>query len=260
MAKKIEPTTPIQFTPQDFICFAEENRDNREFNKYRLRVRRKLGDLGHLLLPHLQHAGLPMMMRTSLHHPYTFNRYAVQSQWLYFSPAPESYQELREEILGPDFKEDLEHHYTHTLLLIGIERKGLFISLKIHQQAWWDSQNLQNKCSLAQERATLRQLLLPLRGFALRLHDWPNRHVCETISIEQLTQYFQYFKPGSHWFHVDLEIASDSLAPDSDFAGFAREKLLSLVPLYRFIMWRPDNNFLFKKDAQGKQVFLQQKR
>lgn len=257
MAKKVISTTPIQFTPQDFVCFAEEHRNNRDFNKYRLRVRRKLGDLGHQLLPHLQGAGLDVAMRTSLHHPYTFNRYAVQSQWLYFSPSPESYRELQQEILGPDLGSDLDHHYTHTLLVIGIDRSGIFISLKIHQHAWWDAQNLQNKCSLPEQRAAWRQLLLSLGGFTWRLHDWPNLHPCANITIDLVSQYFQYYKPGSHWLHLDRTIAADDPQLAADFTELARSTLLLLVPVYRFILWRPDNNFLFRRDAEGKQVFLQ---
>jgi hypothetical protein len=250
MAKRISQPKEITFSQQDFGLFGQEQRRDREYNKSRLRVRRKLGDLGAFALPALKNVGLSLVLRTSLHHPYSFNRYAVDSQWVYFAPAPEEYRELQEHVLGKYLGEDLDFHYTHTLLLVGIQSNGLFISLKIHPNAWWDGQNLKNKCGHAEHKMVLWRLCQELKNFSLKLHDWPNRHPCAGLTLETLGQYFQYYTPGDHWFHLDYEVPKENpIATSPAFTNLATEQLLALIPVYRFLVWKPDNNFVFQKNA-----------
>lgn len=233
------------FHPMDFRCFEQRRRRDREHNQYRLRVKRKLASLGELLLKPLREQGLAVVSQTSLHHPYTYNKYSVDSQWVYFSPDPEASRFLKEK-LGP-VGEDLDTHYIHALLLVGIEEAGLFVSLKIHPQAWWEGQNLKNKCRRAEARSELVKLLRPLDGFSLRLHDWPNTHPCSRIDADTVSRYFEYYTPGEHWFHLDLRIPKEEpVATEPRFAEFAERQLVSLMPVYSFIRWTPQNNHVFR--------------
>ena len=239
---------PVVFSPKDFEYFAPNCCRDREYNKFRLQIRRKLGRLGEQLLPTFKKAGLDLVIRTSLHHPYTFNGFAVGSQWVYFAPAAATYKELQEKVLGVDLGEELDLHYTHTLLLVGIEHGGLFVSLKIHQNAWWDGQNVKNKYGQPAEQMVLLNSLRNLSNFCLKLHTWPNRHVCDKLTPEELKRYFDYYIPGDHWFHLDCEIPKENpLVTSADFTAFARKQLVDLIPVYQYIVWNPGNNFLFKK-------------
>lgn len=234
----------VVFSAKDFQCFEERYRRSREHNRFRLDVRRKLNSLGASLLADLQGKGIEVVMRTSLHHPYTYNRFSVDSQWVYYSPG-EDWQTLKEK-LGP-VGEDLDFHYMHTLLLVGIQAQGLFISLKIHRNAWWDGQNLKNKCKRRENRAEFLQLLKGLEKFCLRLDAWPNSPQCPELDSDAISGYFQYYTPGEHWFHLDCDVAKDDpLAMSFGFQEFAREKLFSLLPVYSFIRWKPDNNYVFQ--------------
>lgn len=247
----MEKQQAITFVNHDFDCFREEHSRNREYNKFRLKVRRKLGDLGHSLLPELQKNGLSLEVRTSLHHPYSYNRFCVDSQWVYLSPTEQVYQTLRQNILGPELGQDLDTHYTQTLLLVGIHHLGLFISLKIHPSAWWDGHNLKNKCSQKEQRSQLLELLHRVPDFSLRLHEWPNRHSCANMTMETLAQYFNYYVPMQHWLHLDRDIPKENaLASSTEFTEFAQQQLVTLIPLYRFIVWSPENNYVFEKKGE----------
>lgn len=237
----------IVFATNDFNCFAKQFHRKREYNQFRLKVRRKLGDLGACVLPMLKDAGLSLVAKTSLHHPYSYNSFAVDSQWVYFSPASQTLHHLKK-ILGTYVGADLDSHYTHTLLVIGIQQSGIYISLKIHPQAWWDGQNFKNKCGRREQQSLLLSFLHKLDNFYLKLHDWPNKYCCNDITIDDLKNYLRYYTPGEHWLHLDYEIARETpVATSPDLVKFAAQQLLSLVAIYRFITWAVDNNYVFKK-------------
>ncbi len=234
----------IIFQSHEFEFFQTEQKRKKEWNEYRLKVKRKLHHLGKEILVALQNKELKLNLTSSLHHPYIHNRFAVESLWAYFSPAKEEYESL-EKILGQDISQDLKAHYNHTLLIVGIDRQGLFISLKIHPLAWWDGQNLKNKCQDREKCKAFLELIKKLSGFYLKLDDWPNMHKCEELTLSSLEQYFQYYIPGKHWFHLDNQINKENpLATSPDFGIFAQNQLLSLVDVYRFIRWQPYNNYV----------------
>lgn len=235
----------IAFTLQDFGCFEKNRRRDREYNEFRLKVRRKLGKIGDSLLKEFQNRELSFVSRTSLHHPYTYNKFSVDSQWVYFSPTPDAFKSLKEK-LGP-VGEDLDLHYVHTLLVVGIDCERLFISLKIHPDAWWDGQNLKNKCMQREAQMAFVNILRKLQNFFLRLDDWPNRHLCVQLTLDDISQYFRYYTPGKDWFHLDCDVSKENpLATGGDFANFAQQQILSLLPVYDFIKWNKDNNYVFK--------------
>ena len=235
----------ISFTSKEFEYFHPRYRRNREYNKQRLKVRRKLGEIGTILLQSLKKNDIPVTKKTSLHHPYSYNSYEVNSIWLYFSPSAKTYNDLKK-ILGDDLGKDLDVTYLHTLLLVGIEHQGLFISLKIHPQAWWDGQNLKNKCSQKTQRMVLLEKLILLDDFYLKLHEWPNKHLCSQLNLDKITEFIDIYTPGEHWLHVNMEISRENpIATSPDCINLIKEKLLSLIPIYSFIKWNPKNNFIF---------------
>jgi hypothetical protein len=63
--------------------------------------------------------------------------------------------------------------------------------------------------------------------------------------MEGLRQYFQYYTPGNHWVHLDYLVSKENpMATSVDFAMLAKEKLLALIPVYQFIIWQADNNYM----------------
>jgi hypothetical protein len=172
----------------------------------------------------------------------------VNSQWLYFSPQKKIRQGLQD-FLGEDLGKDLNTHYLHTLFVIGVHSKGITISLKINQKAWWDGKNLANKIKSPQELQSLLSIIRRLDKFSMKLHDWPNLHKCKDMNRHNLQQFFQYYVPGNHWLHVDYEVEkTSSLLSKTDFFGHICDCLVSLIPFYQFALWTSTNNYLFDKE------------
>ena len=244
----------LLFSSRDFECFHPEFRRSREVNQIRLAIKRKLASLGKMVHPFLKEAGASLEMRTSLHHPYIHNRFAVDSMWLYFSLSKKGYEPLQK-ILGDALGEDLHRHYNHTVLLLEIGFEGLSVALKIHPGAWWDGQNLKNKCRREKQDRALLELLRGLEGFTLRIHEWPNKHPCEKLELEKLNDCLRYYVPGEHWFHLEHFVPKENpLATGSDFPDFVKGKLLSLLPLHHFILWTPENNHVPQLNGKEKNV------
>ena len=240
----------MNFCTNDFSCFEPTRRRNKEYNAARLAVRRKLGELGKIVLPALSKAGLKLTAKTSLHHPYIHNNYSVDSQWLYFAPEKKAIAALKK-ILGISFADELDSHYTHILLVIGIDLEGLFVSLKINPKAWWDGMNLKNKCQSATLCSEFRELLNNLERFNLKIHDWKKLYPCGDLKKSDIATFLQYYTPGNHWLHLDYRINhTEPVATSPQFTEISEKFLLALIPLYRFIQWSPDNNHIFNINSE----------
>ena len=232
------------FNAYEFDYFKPELRRNKVLDQHRLKVKRKLHQIGKILLPELKKEGFEVVFNTSLHHPYIYNRFAVDSLWLYFSPSPDSCEELKT-LLGPYIGKDLKKNYNHTTLVVGIEYDGLFIALKIHPQAWWDGQNLKNKCKKPDQRKEFLLLLNQLEGYHLLLDNLPHKRICKELRLEGLKSFFKYYIPGEHWLHLKYCMKKeDKLATNIEFINFAKKQLLLLQPVYKFIRWNTENNYL----------------
>ena len=238
------------FTEADFETYLPAKRKNKEYNDDRLDLKHRLHSLGELLAPSLKEAGLSLDFKTSLSHPYTYNKYSVDSQWVYFARLDKDRRPLKK-LFGEFLGRDLDMHYSHVILVAEIRLEGIELALKVHQHAWWDGQNLKNRCKEAAERKALAGELNKLNGFILSIHDWRKEYVCGQLHEGDLRNYCQYYTPGEHWLHLRLKLPSGTVIPMGvEFASFAAEKLSSLAPIYRFIEWRKDNDWIFGGAAE----------
>jgi len=233
------------FFDRDFDNYLPDKRKKSDFNDERLKVKHKLHSLGELLCEPLKQSGLELDFKTSLSHPYTYNKFSVDSQWVYFARKEKDRRALKK-LFGEFLGKDLDMHYSHVILVVEINLEGIIIALKVHQHAWWDGQNVKNHCRDRNECEKLCRELNQLNGFIWSIHNWRKEYVCGKLSSGDVANYFNYYTPGNHWLHLRLKLPRESVIPMADdFSTFAAEKFCSLVPVYRFIEWRPDNDFVF---------------
>jgi hypothetical protein len=234
----------LAFEDANFDVFHEQKQRDSKFNSERLKVKRKLGAMLKRLAPVLAEEGLELPGKTSLSHPWTFNAFKVDSIWGYFSRPEKEKRELRM-LFGRALGKDLDPAFTHVLLVIGVGYDGAEVSLKIHQAAWWDGQNLKNRC---QDEGDLRRFvehLNALPGFVLSIHDWRKEYKCGELYRSDLQNYFEYYEPGTHWLHLRLRfLRDDPRLRDERFLEVASDAMRRLVPVYRFVAWSPENNHL----------------
>ncbi|MBI4615262.1 MAG: hypothetical protein HY720_16725 [Planctomycetes bacterium] len=239
-------STPLAFDAADFRLLDPEHARSRDHNKPRLALKRKLALFGKEVLPRLSAAGLALRARTSLHHPYTYNKFRVDSMWVYFSRRLEELAGLRER-LGP-VGEDLDPHFSQLLLLVEANAEGIVVSLKIHPGAWWEGHNLKAKCARPELRREFHALVKAVPGFSLRLHDHRKEYPCGTLYADELANLLSRYSPGEHWLHLESRFAAEEVArAGAEVRAPLQAELLRLVPLFRWIGWRPDNDFLFEK-------------
>ncbi|WP_372368766.1 hypothetical protein [Candidatus Uabimicrobium sp. HlEnr_7] len=234
------------FSEKDFNCFHSSKSKNALYNKKRLEIRRKLQTIGKTIKPFLENLDCYFEIKTSLHHPFLYNQYKVVSQWVYFVPCKEDLKNVKE-IFGKDFFDELKSGYNHTVLLIGMDYDGLYVSLKTHVKAWWDGQNIKNKCKKSQFRQELRDLLRTADLFELRIHDFKKIYHCNKITLDELNMFLKYYSPGEHWLHLDYRVSrEDSCIEEQLLIEKLKQLLVATIPIYKFIKWSPSNNYVFK--------------
>lgn len=238
-------STELTFSSRSFQLFAPDLQRDPIHNAARLEIRRKLDAFGKRLGKHLAADDLAFASRASLHHPYRFNAYKVQSQFVYLSRAPKERKHLKS-ILGVELGKDLDQNYVHVNLALQIEHDGLTLALRIHQNAWWDGENFKRQAKTDAGRATLCEAIRPAAGFGLRIHDHKSVAACESMEPDVLKEKLGYYTPGEQWLHVEKVVPkNDAWITEPGLEGRATEAFESLVPLYRAIRWTPENNFLF---------------
>ncbi len=246
-------STYPSFDTSDFAAYSPQHQRDREANAWRLRVRRKLGDLGKAAKTHLKkECGLSLSCRTNLSHPYKYNFGRVQAQWAYLSRSPKEKKVLIERV-GPAIGEDVDTHYIQTTFILSVDREGFEIALRVHPQAWWDSQNLKNKVqSSIEAKDDWTETLNAIgNGFGLFLHDWKKEYPCGNLFPDQIENFFSFFEPGNHSLSIRKQIpVKTAVAMGPELGGFAIQELLRLAPAYQFLTWTQENDFLF--DTNGK--------
>lgn len=239
-----EPVRP--FAPGDFLVFEPSKQRDPLFNEARRRVRAKLGALGKFAVKEVAaRTGAKFETKTSLNHPWSYNAWKVDAQWFTLY-RPKGERAPLHEILGGEFREDLDPSYQHVLLFGEIHEKGFRIGIRIHEKSWWDTQNLVRGCKQSPQRERISEAVRPLAGWLLRIHDFQKHYRCEEMTPGMLGTFAQYLKPGEHRFTLwrDWPAQAPELLGEG-CPGFVAGELARLVPAYRAIAWSPANDLVF---------------
>jgi hypothetical protein len=232
----------VCFEEGDFHALSEGLAGDVDANARRLVARRKLLALGKAVA---KEAGLEC--RTSLHNPNTFNGMRVRRLWAYLTRSKAEKRALKS-ILGRDLGKDLDAAYRNAYLCLALEHDALEVSLRIHPEAWYDGQNLKNRVAREGPGKWLEELDR-LEGFRLRMDDWKGEWRCGELTVERLEEFLSYYTPGDHRLAVERRFPAPpgnrGVALEPEAADGLRAECLRLLPLYRFTVWTPEQDFLF---------------
>ncbi len=224
--------------------FAPNYQSNEEWNGKRLEIRRKLESYGKTARETVAAQGVDWDVRTSLHHPFEFNGFRVSKQWMYCMRGKKEKTALKK-ILGAELGKDLDSSFRNLHFALTIDESSLEIALRIYPEAWYDGQNLKNKCADDERRKEFAGLLQKARGFEYRIHDWKNFHNAAEASAEKLKEFFRYYVPGEHrWTLFHTISREDPLATSGEFVDVFLESAKIVGQIYRFACWSPQNNYL----------------
>lgn len=241
----------VPFRPEDFRLFEPQNRSEESLNERRLAVRRKLQALGEAAQRALAADGLKLDRRESLHHPFSMNHFRVVAQWTALFRDAKGRKEFAR-VVGAELGKDVDPGHANASLAVAIDDEGLELGLRVGSEAWYDGQNVANRCSTDAARRELADLLRAAPGFALRIHDWETRYKTDAIGRDEIEEVFKYYQPGKHRLTCARAIAKgEAAACSAGLAEAAVEALKALAPLYRWVAWSPENNWLMKAGGGG---------
>jgi hypothetical protein len=262
------------FTAADFDAYQPKKWKSNVFNRERLEVKQKLVALGRELQGSmLAPDGSPLAVEPSVEHPALWNHKQVEAQHLYFSRNEGARKELDAIIdRGKSIAsmiEDPSPQRNHLFLAVTLSESALELSLKLHPDARVDRENLERKCDDHFEREKLLHLMRGLGdGFRAGITPelLPVGELDEGKLLELIAQLAKGAAPQAltlgaphKLLYVGRSIArADALAAAGALVDDAKRTLQALLPIYRFIAWSRDNDFLSIKETLQKEK--QQKR
>ena len=238
----------ITFADADFHALGERLCGDAQYNDARLAARRKLLALGKRLIKRVADAEGPKLeARSSLHNPTAFNGMKVRRLWTYAVRAKAEKNRLKK-TLGADLAKDLNAAYKNAYLCLAMEAEALEVSLRIHTDAWYDGQNFLKRLK-AEGYEPFLEIANRLDGFVLRLHDWKGEWPLADLGAAGLDEYLKYYEPGEHRMVFERRYPAPASARDAACTPEAAGELLAqaerLVPLYRYVAWSKESDFLF---------------
>lgn len=262
------------FTAADFDAYQPKKWKSNVFNRERLEVKQKLLALGRELQgAMLAPDGSPLAIEPSVEHPTLWNHKQVEAQHLYFSRNEGARKELDAIIeRGQSIAsmiDDPSPQRNHLFLAATVSESAIEMSLKLHPDARVDRENLERKCEDHFEREKLVHLLQGL-GPAYRTGVLPDLFSVGEVDSGRLQELIVVlgkattppaFTLGAphRLFYVGRAIdRAEALAAGAGLVDAAKQALLSLMPIYRFIAWSRDNDFVSIKETLQKEK--QQKR
>ena len=263
------------FTAADFDAYQQKKWKSNVFNRERLDVKQKLAALGRELQGAMIAAdGSPLAIEASVEHPALWNHKQVEAQHLYFSRNEGSRKELDAIIdRGKSMAsmiDDPTPQRNHLLLAATLGEQALELTVKLHPDARVDRENLERKCDDHFEREKLLHLVHAL-GSAFKVGVTPDLLPVAELDVGKLQEIIAALArpaspapalPGSaphRIFYVGRAIGRDeAITVGAGIVEEARSAFAALMPIYRFIAWSRENDFLSIRETLQKEK--QQKR
>lgn len=268
----------------DFDCYEPRKWRSNVYNRERLEVKQKLMALaraagGALLF----HDGSPLLVEASVEHPALWNHKQVEAQHVYFSRNAAARKELdgiidRQKPIS-SLLDDPTPQRNHVFLALSLKHDALELSLKLHPDASVDRQNLERKLQDHFEAERLLELLHGLPpGHAVGVTPElrPIMAVEDAggqapLTLAALLAIVHRLPPGgsgagvapalpgqapaAHLFYVGTAgPRAEVLArTPADLVEWARRGLQELLPIFHFIAWSRDNDFVSMRQVLDKE-------
>jgi hypothetical protein len=256
------------FSDSDFEAYAPKKWKSNVFNRERLEVKQKLLALGRDLAAGATAAdGSPLALEASVEHPAQWNHKQVEAQHIFLSRNEGARKELASILeRGQSIAallDDPTPQRNHLFLAVTVAHEKVEVALKLHPDARVDRQNLERRSADHFEREKLLSLLhgLPAR-FQIGLTTGALAPV-SGLTDAQLTEVVAALAapaplalPGAPQRLLYLGEAiprPDVVAAGAAFAAAARAALAALLPLYHYVAWSRDNDYVSIKEALQKE-------
>jgi hypothetical protein len=240
------------FLAADFDAYTVEKWSSNMWNRQRLEVKQRAMVLGKEVAETLGAAGAALSLGASDEHPSLWNKKKVDCQWV-FLWRNEDERKVLEAVVDRDRKLattllDPTPFHRHAFLTFRIDAEGLEIALKIHRSAWVDATNLRRKLQTAAGAAEMARLLAVLPdGFRVGVGDESR---ASSLATPDLLGTLLARHQEGEWFFVSRRVPRDeAIAAGTPLAATVIADFEWLWPLYRFLAWSRDNDFVSIDEA-----------
>jgi hypothetical protein len=277
------------FTAADFDCYEPRKWRSNVYNRERLEVKQKLLLLAREIAGPLQASdGSLLHIEASVEHPALWNHKLVDCQSVYFSRNEAARKELdriidRQKPIA-SLLDDPTPQRNHVFLAVTLDHEALEVSLKLHPDASVDRQNLERKVADHFESERLIHLLAELPpGF--RIGVTPDVRPVADLTQRALNDFQRALRaivdslphggsagmglpalpgqaPVAHLFYVGraLPRAEAQALPPAGLAEWTQTALVQLLPIYHYIAWSRDNDFVSMRQVLDKEKVVKRQR
>jgi hypothetical protein len=258
------------FSDADFAAYEAKKWKSNVYNRERLDVKQKLLALGRELASGVAAAdGSPLTLEASVEHPAQWNHKQVEAQHIFLSRNPDARKELDKIIeKGQSMAsliDDPTPQRNHLFLAVTVDHERIEVALKLHPDARVDRQNLERRTADHFEREKLLSLLNRLpAGFEVGVTGAPLT-AARDASDGDLTSLVGSLSataaPAAALGPAPQKLLyvgrrfdrAGVIAAGAAFLDEARGALAALMPLYHYIAWSRDNDFVSIKEALQKE-------
>lgn len=258
------------FRDADFDAYAQAKWRSNVYNRERLEVKQKLTALGRELAARATAAdGAPLEVEASVEHPAQWNHKQVEAQHVFLSRNADARREL-DKIMAKgqsiaSLLDDPTPQRNHLFLAVTIAHDRAEVALKLHPEAQVDRQNLERRATDHFEREKLLGLLAALpTPFQLGLTGGPLAPAASAdgARLDELLAAFARpaapqnpLLPTAHaLLYAGRPFArTEVVAAGPGFVGEAHAAIAALLPLYHFIAWSRDNDFVSIRETLARE-------
>lgn len=268
------------FSAADFDCYEPRKWKSNAFNRERLEVKQRLLTLAREVSPSITSTdGAPLFIEASVEHPAIWNHKQVDAQHVFFSRNEAARKELdlfidRQKPIS-SLLDDPTPQRNHLFLALSLNHEGLELSLKLHPDARVDRQNLERKIEDHFECDHLLSLINTLpRDFTIGVS--PDRDPTSSLTMDALRSIVEKLgapaqqgplgalslpgqAPQARLFCISQPLPREK-ALAQDLPAWARAGLSHLLPIYRFIAWSRDNDFVSMRQVLDKEKVVKRQR
>ena len=248
------------FTDSDFEAYAPKKWKSNVFNRERLEVKQKLLALGKELTPALVATdGSALLCEASVEHPALWNHKQVEAQHLFFARNQASRKEL-DRIIDrarsmATMLEDPTPQRNHLFLCITLSHERIELALRLHPDARVDRQNLERKLAEVWERSVFLDLVRGLPdGYRVEVTGGAATTAGQLDDVglrDLLAALARPEAPGqTHWLTIGRSVPrAEVKAAGAGLVASARSDLSALLPIYQFIAWTRENDFVSMREV-----------
>lgn len=266
----------VGLTLSDFACYEPRKWKSNVYNRERLEVRQKLLLLGQSCAGQLLGPdGAPLHLEASVEHPAVWNHKQVENQSIYFSRNEAARKQLdgfidRQKPIA-SLLDDPTPQRNHIFLAVTVHHESIEVSLKLHPDATVDRQNFERKMGEHFEAERFLGLLQQgIEGFSIGVvpllktagSDYSMEQLAEAIGMLPASGGLSIPGQPVHLFAVTTSLPASQFADlaAADQQTWVAQKIGRLLPLYRFIVWTRDNDFVSMSKVLDKEKIVRRSR